>query len=131
MTYTLYIARERSASDGRFNMGSVLCLAIVKRLPQRLVTVQEVQACDRSEWLAGTPTLCSETQTWVGIEAFEHLLDLVSESTAKAPAHRTSPTTKTVDSEDAFASNGTVSEDKEEEDDDKKLTAQDMKMLER
>lgn len=129
MTYTLYIARERSASDGRFNMGSVLCLAIVKRLPQRLVTVQEVQACDRSEWLAGTPTLCSETQTWVGIEAFEHLLDLVSESTAKAP--RTSPPNKTVDSEDAFASNGTASEDKEEEDDDKKLTAQDMKMLER
>ena len=127
MSYTLYIARDRSATDGRFDMGSVLCMSIVKRLPPHVVGVQEAQACDRTEWLTGTPTLCSETETWTGIEAFEHLLDLLSNPGPKA---RRASSAKRVTFEESVAEE-TISEEKEEDDDDSKISEKDMKMLTR
>lgn len=66
----LYIARDKRHED-RYDVGSVLCLSLVRQLPA--VQVEEVNRRTAPRWLTGTPTLEVDGEVLRGHAALAHL----------------------------------------------------------
>lgn len=74
----LYVARDRRRPD-RHDVGSVLCMQLLERLPREAVhVVDATHLHPRPSWLIGTPTLVADAggDLWRGHQALTKLQSL-------------------------------------------------------
>jgi len=73
-SYVLYVARDRRRPS-RHDVGSVLCMDLLRHLPPDVVHLVEATAQTRPSWLEGTPTLRDDEtgEVWTGHQAVRRL----------------------------------------------------------
>ena len=89
--FTLYVAHDKRRPE-RHDMGSVLCLSMLRFLPEGAVAVVDCTTAGaaRPSWLRGTPTLTERAShtVWTGHNAHDRLLAFTVQHAAAARNHK-------------------------------------------